>query len=151
MKKIYLLSGILCSAWFYSQSFVGGLNSGGVSHENLIHSVGEIYVVPTNPDEQNSGTLGVLSQTVLTVLGVNEVVTNQEKINVFPNPTADYITITVSSKKKPKDVSIYDMSGKLVSQKEINNSRIDLSFLPKGVYMLTFNDLELKPVKIIKK
>ncbi|AZA78576.1 T9SS C-terminal target domain-containing protein [Chryseobacterium sp. G0186] len=151
MKKIYLLSGLLCSALFYSQSLVGGLNSGGVSGENLIHTVGEIYVVPTNPDEQNSGTLGVLSQTVLTVLGVNEVITNQEKVNVYPNPTADYITISVSSKTKPKEVSIYDMSGKLVSQKEIKDNRIDLSFLTKGVYMLMFKNLELKPVKIIKK
>ncbi|AZA81355.1 hypothetical protein C1637_01925 [Chryseobacterium lactis] len=151
MKKLYALTGVLISVTFYSQSLMGGVNSGGVSNENLMHTVGEIYVIPDDPDQQNSGTLGMLYQTVLNVLGVNEVVANQEKVSVYPNPTADYITLRISSKEKPKEVSIYDLSGKLVMQKEINGDRIDLSSLINGVYLLTFKSSDLKPIKIIKK
>ena len=151
MKKLYLVAGLLGSVSIYSQSLMGGINSGGVSNENLMHTVGEIYVIPDNPDQQNSGTLGMLYQTVLNVLGVSEITTKQDKVSVYPNPTADYITLQISSKEKPKEVSVYDLSGKLVMQKEINSDRIDLSSLINGVYLLTFKNSDIKPIKIIKK
>lgn len=150
MKKIYLLGGFLVSVPIYSQSLIGGINSGGVSNENLMHTVGEIYVIPTNPDDQNSGTIGVLYQTVLNVLGVNEIVT-EKVVSIYPNPTAGYINFNISSATRLEDVSIYDMSGKLVSQNKIVNNRLDLSFLLQGVYILKFNNSDVKPVKIIKK
>ncbi|MBT2621459.1 MULTISPECIES: T9SS type A sorting domain-containing protein [Chryseobacterium] len=150
MKKIYLLVGFLVSVPICSQSLIGGINSGGVSNENLMHTVGEIYVIPTNPDDQNSGTIGVLYQTVLNVLGVNEIVT-EKAVSIYPNPTAGYINFNVSSSTRLEDVSIYDMSGKLVSQNKIVNNKLDLSFLLQGIYILKFNNSELKPVKIIKK
>ncbi len=115
-----------------------------------MHTIGEIYVVPDDPDQQNSGTLGMLYQTVLDVLGVTEVVVKQDKVIVYPNPTADYVTLQISLKENPREVSVYDLSGKLIMQKEINNNRIDLSSLLKGVYLLTFKNSDLKPVKIIK-
>ncbi|MFZ4931698.1 T9SS type A sorting domain-containing protein [Chryseobacterium sp. Mn2064] len=151
MKKLYLMIGLLGSVAIYSQSLAGGINSGGVSNENLMYTVGEIYVIPDNPDQQNSGTLGMLYQTVLNVLGVSEITSKQDKVSVYPNPTADYITLQISSKEKPREVSVYDLSGKLVMQKEINNDRIDLSSLISGVYLLTFKNSDIKPIKIIKK
>ncbi len=151
MKKLYVLTGFLLSVTFYSQSLIGNINSGGISNNNLMHTVGEIYVVPDDPDQQNSGTLGMLYQTVLDVLGVTEVVVKQDKVIVYPNPTADYVTLQISLKENPREVSVYDLSGKLIMQKEINNNRIDLSSLLKGVYLLTFKNSDLKPVKIIKK
>lgn len=151
MKKLYVLTGFLLSVTFYSQSLIGNINSGGISNNSLMHTIGEIYVVPDDPDQQNSGTLGMLYQTILDVLGVTEVVVKQDKVIVYPNPTADYVTLQISLKEKPREVSVYDLSGKLIMQKEINNNRIDLSSLLKGVYLLTFKNSDLKPVKIIKK
>lgn len=151
MKKLYALAGFLISATFYSQSLMGNVNSGGVSNQDLMYTVGEIYVIPDDPDQQNSGTLGMLYQTTLNVLGATEVIVKQDKISVYPNPTADYITLQVSSKEKPREVSVYDLSGKLVMKQEISNDRVDLSSLIKGVYLLTFKNSDLKPVKIIKK
>ncbi|ASK31221.1 hypothetical protein CEY12_14415 [Chryseobacterium sp. T16E-39] len=150
MKKIYLLGGFLVSVSVCSQSLIGGVNSGGVSNENLMHTVGEIYVIPTNPDDQNSGTMGVLYQTVLNVLGVSEIVSDKG-VGIYPNPTSGYINFKVSSVTKLDEVSVYDVSGKLVSRQKIVDNRIDLSFLLQGVYILKFNNSELKPVKIIKK
>jgi len=151
MKKLYVLAGVLISATFYSQSLMGNLNSGGVSGQDLMYTVGEIYVIPDDPDQQNSGTLGMLYQTSLQVLGAGEVIVKQDKVSVYPNPTADYITLQISSQEKPKEVSVYDLSGKLVMQQAISNDRIDLSSLMKGIYLLVFKNSDLKPVKIIKK
>ncbi len=151
MKKLYVLAGVLISAIFYSQSLMGNLNSGGVSGQDLMYTVGEIYVIPDDQDQQNSGTLGMLYQTSLQVLGAGEVIVKQDKVSVYPNPTADYITLQISSQEKPKEVSVYDLSGKLVRQETVSNDRIDLSSLMKGIYLLVFKNSDLKPVKIIKK
>jgi len=151
MKKLYVFAGVLISATFYSQSLMGNLNSGGVSGQDLMYTVDEIYVIPDDPDQQNSGTLGMLYQTSLQVLGAGEVIVKQDKVNVYPNPTADYITLQIASKKKPKEVSVYDLSGKLVMQQAVSNDRLDLSSLMKGIYLLVFKNSDLKPVKIIKK
>ncbi|UZT96346.1 T9SS type A sorting domain-containing protein [Chryseobacterium fluminis] len=151
MKKLYVFAGVLISATFYSQSLMGNINSGGVSGQDLMYTVGEIYVIPDDPDQQNSGTLGMLYQTSLQVLGAGEVIVKQDKVNVYPNPTADYITLQISSQEKPKEVSVYDLSGKLVMQQAVSNDRLDLSSLMKGIYLLVFKNSDLKPVKIIKK
>lgn len=149
MTKIYLLSGILFSALIYSQNLVGGINSGAVSNENLMQSVGEIYVIPTDPNQQNSGTMGVFYQTVLNFLGIDELV--YDKVRVYPNPTSDYLKFSFSSKNKLEETMIYDLSGKLIAEKKIINNQIDLNFIPQGIYILKFKNSELKPVKIIKK
>ena len=73
MKKTYLLVGLISSILGFSQTAIGGINSGSVSSENLIYSVGEIYVIPTNQDETNSGLLGIYYQNFKT-LGINEIV-----------------------------------------------------------------------------
>jgi hypothetical protein len=81
---------------FYSQSLIGNINSGEYL---IIDAYDRNYVVPDDPDQQNSGTLGMLYQTVLDVLGVTEVVVKQDKVIVYPNPTADYVTLQISLKK----------------------------------------------------
>ncbi|WP_294297735.1 hypothetical protein, partial [uncultured Chryseobacterium sp.] len=51
----------------FAQSAIGSINSGAVSTDGFSHSVGEIYVIPTDPDQASSGTMGVLYQSVLQV------------------------------------------------------------------------------------
>ncbi|SHK32970.1 T9SS type A sorting domain-containing protein [Epilithonimonas mollis] len=53
--------------------------------------------------------------------------------NIFPNPTMDYLNI-VSSKYDIQNVHIYDLSGKQMLSE--TKSKIDVSKLPSGVYML---------------
>lgn len=133
----------------FSQSVIGNVNSGAVSDSNFAHSVGEIYVIPTDENKTNSGTMGMLYQTVLQVLGVSDVVENSYKI--YPNPTSDFIFIELQSKTKIQEAEIYDFSGKLVSREKINENKLDLRSLPPGNYLLRFTNEDIKPIKIIKK
>ena len=68
--------------------------------------------------------------------------------NIYPNPTSDYINI-VSSKYDIQKVHIYDLSGKQMLSE--SKSKIDVSHLPSGVYMLTIKTQEgNKNYKFIK-
>jgi len=147
MKKTYLFVGFISSFLVYSQTAIGGLNSSGMSSENLIYSVGEIYVVPTNQDETNSGLLGIFYQNFKT-LGINEIVV--ENVSIYPNPTTDFINFKVNSKIKLSEVEIFDLSGKIIFTQRVNNETIDLQKLSKGTYFLRFKNSTIKPIKIIK-
>ncbi|QQV01303.1 MULTISPECIES: T9SS type A sorting domain-containing protein [Chryseobacterium] len=133
----------------YAQSVIGSINSGAVSSDNFTHSVGEIYVIPTDPDKANSGTMGMFYQSVLQVLGVTEL--EKDNVKIYPNPTADFVHIKLNSKSKIEDAQIYDLSGKLILQANLESEKLDLRSLPQGVYMIIFKNSDIKPIKIIKK
>ncbi len=144
----------LCTLLFFplvasAQSAIGNINSGAVSNSGFVHSVGEIYVIPNNPDDANSGTLGILYQTTLKVLGISEIV--KDDIKIYPNPTSDFISLKLSSKNKIDEAIIYDNSGRLVLRKNIESGKIDLRSLNTGNYLIYFTNTDIKPIKIIKK
>lgn len=76
---------------------------------------------------------------------------NQNTINIYPNPTSDYININSNKKITLKNIYLYDISGKEILIKTPTHNRIDLSNLPSGVYIIkimtdigTFNKKILK-------
>lgn len=147
-KKItFLLFGVPVLG--FAQSVIGNVNSGAVSDANFTQSVGEIYVIPTNPDQANSGTMGMFYQSVLQVLGVKEL--EKENVKIYPNPTADFVYVTLNSNSKIEDAEIYDASGRLVLKTKIDSGKLDLRNLNSGIYMISFKNPDLKPIKIIKK
>jgi hypothetical protein len=147
-KKItFLLFGV--PVFGFAQSVIGNINSGAVSDTNFTHSVGEIYVIPTDPDQANSGTMGMFYQSVLQVLGVKEL--EKDNVKIYPNPTADFVYVTLKSNSKIEDAEIYDASGRLVLKTKIDSGELDLRSLNSGIYMISFKNPDLKPIKIIKK
>lgn len=65
-------------------------------------------------------------------LAVDE--TNIEKIDFAPNPTTGILKI--NSKQKTEKIEVYNSAGnKLIETSTINNSQIDLSNLPSGVFI----------------
>ncbi|WP_267402610.1 MULTISPECIES: T9SS type A sorting domain-containing protein [unclassified Chryseobacterium] len=147
-KKItLLLFGV--PVFGFAQSAIGNINSGAVSADNFTHSVGEIYVIPTDPDQANSGTMGMLYQTVLQVLGVNEL--QKENRKIYPNPTTDFVYVKLDSKTKIEEAEVYDTAGRLVFKAKLESDKLDLRNLNPGIYMLSFKNSEIKPIKIIKK
>jgi photosystem II stability/assembly factor-like uncharacterized protein len=69
-----------------------------------------------------------------------------EKIQIYPNPTSDYITIKTDH--KIDSYTIYDVTGKKIIQTAENT--IDLSTFTNGVYILTFElDGKTQTKKII--
>ncbi|WP_027383328.1 T9SS type A sorting domain-containing protein [Epilithonimonas caeni] len=79
------------------------------------------------------------------VLGTAE---SSKYFNIYPNPTSDHLHI-VSSKYDIQKVHIYDFSGKQMLSE--TRSKIDVSKLPSGVYMLIIKTQEgNKNFKFIK-
>lgn len=147
-KKItFLLFGI--PVFGFAQSVIGNVNSGAVSDTNFTHSVGEIYVIPSDPDQASSGMMGMHYQAVIKVLGVKEL--EKDNVKIYPNPTADFVHITLNSQSKIEEAEVYDPAGRLVLKAKIDGGKLDLRSLHSGVYMITFKNPDLKPVKIIKK
>jgi len=55
---------------------------------------------------------------------------------LYPNPAFDnYIYIT-TSQNEPKEITIYDIFGKVVLRNRINQNALDISHLDSGVYVL---------------
>ncbi len=146
-KISYLL--FVIPGFGFAQSAIGNINSGAVSTDNFSHSIGEIYVIPDNPDLAGSGTMGMLYQSVLQVLGVSEA--EKDHVKIYPNPTTDFVYVKLSSKSKIDDVEVYDLSGRLVLKTRLESEKLDLRSLNQGTYMISFKNPDLKPIKIIKK
>lgn len=72
-----------------------------------------------------------------------------DKINIYPNPTKDWLTIGFLN---IKDIVIYNITGKEVLHSINTNNRIDVKSLPQGVYTLkvTTTNKNIYYTKIIK-
>ena len=84
----------------------------------------------------------------------NMSVNNQQKPNltIYPNPASDFLYI--ENIPKPMEMEIYDLSGKVMLRKEVNNSSesVNVSQLSKGVYFygLNQNGKTIKTGRLIK-
>jgi len=70
---------------------------------------------------------------------------------VAPNPANDFVRITLEDGFIAEDtfVKIYDLKGKLLLQKPLNNNRIDVSGLVSGAYVLEINHKDVNHYKKI--
>lgn len=91
--------------------------------------------------------IGADEFTIVT-LAVNDVA-NKAKIQVYPNPVND--VLTVSSDRKVSNISVYNVGGQLIQ--EVNNANvINLTKLSSGVYLVkTVVEGKTEMTKVIKK
>lgn len=150
MKRIILISLLGMSFYGNSQSIVQSVNSGSLITNSTSIAIGEIVVVPQNQSQSNTGIIGLLTQTQQT-LEVPQLELN-EKITVFPNPTTARVTFKTNTNLVNEEVSIFNLSGQLVSKKMITaNNTLELAELQSGVYLIQFNNKKIKSFKIIKR
>ena len=135
-----------------AQSVIGSINSGAVSNNDLMFSVGEIFVIPTtNIDDANSGTMGIVYRNqLLKLVGINEVIFS-ENAKAFPNPVSNVVTIEFEDEIRFHTIKVYDVSGRLITTENVQNNQVDLSNLESGTYILRTEKNVIKPIKIIKK
>ena len=70
-------------------------------------------------------------------------------IKIYPNPTINIINIEGLDKNENNTIQIFDVQGKLVITKTINEKgTIDLSELNKGVYVIKIGELAQRIVKM---
>jgi hypothetical protein len=149
MKKILLISFLTLSLSATAQSVIQSVNSGSIIASNSTVSIGEIVVVPENQSQSSSGIIGILAQTQQP-LEVPQLELSQ-KVTVFPNPTTATIYFQTDLSLMNEKVSIYNVSGQLVSEKQIlGDNSLDMSALSSGIYLLQFSNKNINSFKIIK-
>ncbi|MDX6191746.1 family 16 glycosylhydrolase [Flavobacterium sp. Fl-318] len=78
------------------------------------------------------------------------------EVSIYPNPANEYIELSVPAKLTNKEVTIHDLAGNLVAKSRMDTAVeekvIDISRLPKGIYILNFSsDQKSVTKKVIKK
>ncbi len=61
-----------------------------------------------------------------------------KSMNIYPNPATDVLMVKLNDEVKDKNLQILDLSGKVILRKDIsgNSTKIDVSTLEKGVYLI---------------
>lgn len=118
---------------------------------------------PTGAEASNSGIANIGSDA--TVLGqINnfgstyQVLDNEtlaaknfdklSRLQIYPNPASDYVNIQFPTNTNGK-VSVYNITGKLLLQQVVsskNKVRVNTNTLSKGLYLLTFENENIKKV-----
>ena len=111
--------------------------------ETDFFSFGNVRVFNASNTELASFNVGISPGTIvfdvrLTSASLNELATN---INVYPNPTTDFLNINVEGTKR-----VLDLQGKVLATSESN--MIDVSNLNSGIYFL---EVEGKKVSFVKR
>ena len=95
-------------------------------------------------------------QSNLTITAIDELRKTGVEIKVYPNPTQDFVTIHFSKIIEKPVYSLFDLSGRLLEQKQIKSTdaKIDMTGFAKGTYILKLNFRGSQPLqsfKIIKR
>jgi hypothetical protein len=150
MKNLILPLLLSLTTYSFGQSVISSINTGAVSNNNLVYSVGDIFVNPTtNPNDANSGLIGALSRIEFFVTGINKNIISND-LRVFPNPTTNSIYFKTSDNNSFQQVFIYDNSGRLVLHQNTPTTSIDLSHLSNGIYTILTDNTKINSFKIIK-
>lgn len=97
----------------------------------------------------NGSELFVLEQDALSVK--KEKLNDAVHVNVFPNPTSNFINIQVDN-QQAQSIKIFNLIGKEVFKTIINNQPINISELSKGIYFVKIKtDKKIYSKKIVKK
>tara|TARA_B100000809_G_C15136176_1_gene530695 strand:- start:1417 stop:2658 length:1242 start_codon:yes stop_codon:yes gene_type:complete len=89
----------------------------------------------------SNGNFVFTKEKIGTTVGIEDGKVSEEILNVYPNPATSEINLTFIGGAEQTLLSIYDVSGKEVFQKQINNiglnqENIDVSNLDRGIYIL---------------
>ena len=134
-------TGLGCNTYWGSWDNATGDNYLGVKFlKGGQYKYGWIRIYNTNiikdfayDDSGNTILAGVTS-----VTGLPEEIYNN-KISVYPNPC--FSTLRIAGIKEPGIINIYDISGRIVLSKTINNineNSLDIAMLPSGIYSLNY-------------
>jgi hypothetical protein len=85
------------------------------------------------------------------IADITENTSTENIINIYPNPASDNIIISINDKIKPDEINIIDSFGRIVKSvypESLTETSINLSDLPKGIFLLLIKE---KNNQIIKK
>jgi hypothetical protein len=133
----------LPSSWTQGESKSYSFNFTPTSEQVLNNSRVVVFV-------QNIDTRKVYqsSSKDLWILTSDGITSLEKRINIYPNPSSDYVTI--DSPEKIRSISIIDMTGRVLNRSVINNSTTTLpvAWLRSGAYLVS---IEFENERVIKR
>ena len=153
MKKLLLFICLgYCTLTFSQNAILSSGNNADSSFGTTTYSVGLIHYKEAVGTGGSSSTGTQIAYEILTLS--TQDVENKISIQVFPNPTSDYIYINLA-KKEDLTYKLIDISGRELSTGTISEmqSKINLSEFNSAVYILNIykNNSSYKSYKIIKR
>ena len=95
----------------------------------------------------NAGGMDIFIAKLGGITGTNDI--KNSNIKIYPNPTNNIINIEGLNKNENNTIQIFDVQGKLVITKTINEKgTIDLSELNKGIYVIKIGEVAQRIVKM---
>ncbi|WP_461304263.1 T9SS type A sorting domain-containing protein [Aureisphaera sp.] len=118
--------------------YMAGYQGGGVG---AIHSVDKTTGAATFIGETTplNVELGIMSIEGVPVLGLED--NDEHYVRIYPNPVADELTVTGLAGIVIEEVSVLDMLGRNTGA-VLNEDKVDVSQLSKGVYILSIRTSE---------
>lgn len=153
-----LLAMLSVASFSYTQDldhFVVGTDGGfAVNNKfSLSYTVGEIVTDLARDTVNNIDLTQGFHQSYISIVSVEDHDFDVD-ISIFPNPAVDFLNVKISDINKANKLSMYDVSGKLLSQQQIYNNEFKISFsrVSTGNYILVFtkDDNKIKTIKVQK-
>lgn len=112
----------------------------------------EMYVnvhTAANPNGEVRGQVMRGSECAQVTLGLSDNKLEDNKLTAYPNPTSDVITLSFEKFNGDVTVQVVDIYGKTIQTKSIksNDTTIDMSGLPTGVYMIKAGNQVTRVIK----
>lgn len=133
-----------------------GSNATG-SSGTVTYSIGQVFYTYIGVESVYNVAQGIQHQEKDGNLGTPEVEKPTTEIFAFPNPTIDFVTISMTGldlESGQRSYKLYDIQGRLLKQNTIDQTEAQVSFnyLSPSIYILVvYNDNKiLKSFKIIK-
>ncbi|NRA12669.1 MAG: T9SS type A sorting domain-containing protein [Crocinitomicaceae bacterium] len=150
---IFLFGCGLSSLHAQETTLSGGGDATGIG--SLSYSIGQVFYVT------NSGIDGTVAQGVQqayeisSIVGIDEFDAISLGLEVYPNPTANYLTLDVKDFSfGALDYVLYDLSGRVLANEELSQKKtiIEMRDFPPSTYFLKVSDGTsiMKTFKIIK-
>jgi len=124
---------------------------------NHIPDTFNVIIMSSSSPDFTTGAGSVLlvdSITIETNTGIIQLNENIINVKVYPNPSARYVQFETAEFDKDRNISIYNLSGKLISTTTFNKLKtiVDVSELPPALYTysITKNNKKLNSGSFIK-
>lgn len=154
-KTVFLLL-FFSAAFSFAQTTIKITYYTGSTQDYTIAASGKLYFSGSNLLVKTSGSAsnisiptGIIKKITFTsaVLATQKIDAHKDQIKLYPNPSADFITIT-SDKKEALKIKIYSAEGRLVLNGTYQSGEaIDISSFREGFYVVQANTTTLKLIK----
>ena len=147
-----LVAGLLWASMAQAQESVNASGGDATSSGGTVaYSVGQL-VYTTNTSSSGTVSQGVQQAYEIYSVGIKETELNIS-LSVFPNPTADNLTLQISDYNNEKlSYQLFDLQGKLLNNGQVTakQTQINTSSLPSANYFINVVNQENKKVQSFK-